>query len=113
MGPDQFGEIGSEPWKTMPMETYFPNARSRQRFLSGPKQRFKARRLRGTATASVLSPTGFFGSGRAPLPPLSSMRLLPTAVALCGVPDEQTHHPAGQHDLKVVTVLHLGDNEGQ
>jgi len=77
MGPDQFGEIGSEPWKTISMETYFPNARSRQQFLSGPKQRFKARRLRGTAAASTLSLTGFFGSGRAPLPPLSSLRLLP------------------------------------
>jgi hypothetical protein len=48
-----------------------------------------------------------------PLSPLSSLRWLPTAVPLCGVPDEQTHHPAGQHDLKVVTVLHLGDDEGQ
>jgi hypothetical protein len=60
-----------------------------------------------------LVPSGLFRVWPRALPPLSSMRLLPTAVALCGVPDEQTHHPAGQHDLKVVTVLHLGDNEGQ
>jgi len=55
--------------------------------------------------------TDYCRSQSAPL--AHNQRLRPTPIPLRGVANDKAHHPTWQHDLKVVSMLQLGDNEGQ
>jgi hypothetical protein len=44
---------------------------------------------------------------------LCLLEFWPTPVPLCRVAHDEAHHASRQHDLEVITVLHLGDDECQ
>src|SRR5580692_12451617 len=44
---------------------------------------------------------------------LCLLEFWPMPVPLCRVADDEAHHASGKHDLEIITVLHLSDDECQ
>src|ERR1700723_3809548 len=44
---------------------------------------------------------------------LCLLEFWPMPVPLCRVAHDEAHHASGQHDLEIITVLHLSDDECQ